>query len=65
MPGVSDGILEYDGANKANVFDSNGALVHELTLVSDNGNELGGGKPQYREVMGGIRPYAPHHARHT
>eukprot|EP01043_Picozoa_sp_COSAG02_P020144 COSAG02_NODE_986_length_15452_cov_17.818602_13_plen_157_part_00 len=45
------GILEYDGANKANVFDSNGALVHELTLVSDNGNELGGGKPQYREVL--------------
>ena len=45
------GILEYDGANKANVFDSDGALVHELTLVSDNGNELGGGKPQYREVL--------------
>lgn len=40
-----------DGANKANVFDSDGALVHELTLVSDRGNELGGGKPQYREVL--------------
>ena len=27
---LRDGILEYDGANKANVFDSDGALVHEL-----------------------------------
>ena len=48
---LRDGILEYDGANKANVFGPDGALVHELTLVSDNGNELGGGKPQYREVL--------------
>ena len=48
---LHDGILEYDGANKANVFDSNGELVHELKLVSDRGNELGGGKPQYREVL--------------
>ena len=48
MASLRDGILEHDGANKANVFDSGGALVHELTLVSDNGNELGGGKPQYR-----------------
>lgn len=30
------------------MFDSNGALVHALTVVSDNGNELGGGKPEYR-----------------
>eukprot|EP01043_Picozoa_sp_COSAG02_P046223 COSAG02_NODE_4306_length_5528_cov_12.059495_1_plen_76_part_00 len=48
---LRDGILEYDGANKANVFDSNGTLVHELTVFSDRGNELGGGKPQYREVI--------------
>ena len=48
---LRDGILEHDGANRANVFDSDGALVHELTLVSDNGNELGGGKPHYREVL--------------
>jgi hypothetical protein len=45
------GILEHDGANKSNVFSSDGALVHELTLVTDNGNELGGGKQQYREVL--------------
>ena len=32
---LRDGILEYDGANKSNVFDSDGALVHELTLVSE------------------------------
>ena len=25
--------------------------MHELTLVTDNGNELGGGKTQYREVL--------------
>jgi hypothetical protein len=48
---LRDGILEHDGANKANVFDRDGALVHELTLVTDNGNELGGGKAQYREVL--------------
>jgi hypothetical protein len=40
---LRDGILEHDGTNNANVFDSDGALVHELTLVSDRGNELGGG----------------------
>ena len=48
---LRDGILEYDGANKANVFGPDGALVHELKLVTDRGNELGGGKPQYREVL--------------
>ena len=39
------GILKYDTANKSNVFDQSGALVHTLTLATDQGNELGGNKP--------------------
>jgi hypothetical protein len=42
------GILKYDTANKSNVFDQSGALVHTLTLAGDQGNELGGNKPEYR-----------------
>ena len=42
------GILKYDTANKSNVFDQTGALVHTLTLATDQGNELGGNKPEYR-----------------
>ena len=42
------GILNYDTANKSNVFDESGALVHTLTLATDQGNELGGNKPEYR-----------------
>ena len=42
------GVLKHDVANKGNVFDQSGALVHPLTLATDQGNELGGNKPEYR-----------------
>ena len=47
------GILKYDTDNKSNVFDQSGALVHTLTLATDQGNELGGNKPEYRGVRAG------------
>ncbi len=45
MPGVTPSLTGHNARNKSNVFDSTGGLVHELTLVADTGNELGGGEP--------------------